>query len=130
MTIDDFSSLSATPQPVGPLGPAGPRPPITVGPQSGPTFGEVLEQKGKEVKLSAHAQARLKSRNIPWDATRQERLNSLVEKAAAKGARESLVLMEDVAFIVSVRNRTVITAVDGQNIKENVFTNIDSAVIG
>ncbi len=129
MTIDDFS-VSSTASGVGPIGPAGPRPPITVGPQAGPTFGEVLEQKGKEVKLSAHAQSRLKSRNIPWDQSRQEKLNSLVDKAAAKGARESLVLMEDVAFIVSVRNRTVITAVDGQNIKDNVFTNIDSAVIG
>ena len=128
MTIDDFSVQGVG---VGPIGPAGPRPPITVGPQSsGPTFSEVLEQKGKEVKLSSHAAARLKSRNIAWDASRQEKLNTLVDKAAAKGARESLVLMEDVAFIVSVRNRTVITAVDGQSLKENVFTNIDSAIIG
>lgn len=57
------------------------------------------------------------------------RLAGGVNRAAAKGARESLVLMDDKAFVVSVRNRTVITAVDGENMKENVFTNIDSAVI-
>ncbi len=128
MTFDDLSVQG--PPAIGPLGPSGPRPPITIGPQSGPSFADVMDQKGKEVKLSAHAQARLKSRNIPWDQNRQEKLNSLVDKAAAKGARESLVLMEDCAFIVSVRNRTVITAVDGQAMKDNVFTNIDSAVIG
>jgi len=129
MTFEDLS-IHNSPGGIGPIGPTGPRPPITVGPQAGPSFSDVLEKKGQEVKLSTHAQARLKSRNIPWDQQRQERLNALVDKAAAKGARESLVLMEDVAFIVSVRNRTVITAVDGQSLKENVFTNIDSAVIG
>ena len=59
-----------------------------------------------------------------------QKLQQAVGKAAQKGARESLVLMQpDLAFVVSVRNRTVITAVDGDSMKENVFTNIDSAVI-
>jgi flagellar operon protein len=52
-----------------------------------------------------------------------------VDKAEAKGAKESLVLVDDVALVVSVKNRTVITAVDRQHLKENVFTNIDSAVV-
>jgi flagellar operon protein len=52
-----------------------------------------------------------------------------IEKAAQKGAKESLVMIDDIALVVSVRNRTVITAVDQQHLKENVFTNIDSAVI-
>jgi flagellar operon protein len=52
-----------------------------------------------------------------------------VDRAAAKGARESLVMMDDVALVVSVKNRTVITAVDRAHLKDNVFTNIDSAVI-
>ena len=60
---------------------------------------------------------------------RQRQLDKLVQKAAAKGARESLVLMDDIALVVSIRNRTVITAVDGQSLKDNVFTNIDSAII-
>ena len=52
-----------------------------------------------------------------------------VDRAAAKGAKESLVMIDDVALVVSVKNRTVITAVDKAQLKENVFTNIDSAVI-
>ncbi|MBU6430731.1 MAG: hypothetical protein KGR26_17055, partial [Cyanobacteria bacterium REEB65] len=71
MTIDDFA-LPSGPGGVGPVGPASsPRPPITVGPQAGPSFAHVLETKGQEVKLSAHAQTRLKSRNITMDADRQ-----------------------------------------------------------
>lgn len=129
MSPDDLS-IQHSPPAIGPMGPQGGRPPITVGPQAGPSFAEILERRGQEVKLSTHAQARLKSRNITWDQNMQEKLNSLVDKAAAKGARESLILLENLALIVSVRNRTVITAVDGQNIKDSVFTNIDSAVIG
>ena len=57
-------------------------------------------------------------------------LKSAVDKAAQKGARESLILMNnDLALVVSVTNRTVITAMDGSSIRDNVFTNIDSAVI-
>ena len=129
MTPNDFA-LPVAAGAIGPVGPAAsPRPPITIGPQAGPSFAQVLENKGQEVKLSAHAQARLKSRNIAFDPARQAKLTAAVDKAAAKGSRESLVLMDDVAFVVSVRNRTVITAVDGQSMKDNVFTNIDSAVI-
>jgi flagellar operon protein len=56
-------------------------------------------------------------------------LQRAVSRAEEKGAKDSLVLLRDLAFIVSVKNRTVVTAVDGEHIKENVFTNIDSAVI-
>src|SRR5947199_173471 len=56
--------------------------------------------------------------------------DAAVQRAAAKGARESVVLVDGTAFVVSVRNRTVITAVDAQHMREHVFTNIDSAVIG
>lgn len=57
------------------------------------------------------------------------KLHTAIEKASNKGARESLILMDDLALVVSIKNKTVITAIDGANIKENVFTNIDSAVI-
>ena len=56
-------------------------------------------------------------------------LKDAVNKAEAKGAKESLILMDQLALVVSVKNRTVITAVDGASLKDNVFTNIDSAVI-
>jgi flagellar operon protein len=96
----------------------------------GPSFKDVLAQEvGKELKFSAHAQARLEARNIKLTESQLGRLHSGVDKAASKGARESLVLVDDVALVVSVKNRTVITAVDDKNLKENVFTNIDSAVI-
>ena len=100
-------------------------------PRKGPSFGEILDQslQGEGIKFSQHAQQRLAVRSINLEAQQLAKLNQAVEKAAQKGAKESLVLMNDVAFIVSITNRIVVTAVDGQNLKENVFTNIDSAVI-
>ncbi len=102
-------------------------------PAKGPSpFEEILKEKlGEEagIKFSAHARTRIESRNIALDSERVQKLAAAVEQAANKGARESLILMEDAAFIVSVENRTVITAVDRAGLKENVFTNIDSAVI-
>lgn len=90
---------------------------------------ERLSQRDRQVKLSAHAGERLRSAGVQVDAQFEERLRSAVDKAAAKGSRSSLVLLDEVALVVSVKNRTVITAVDSARMKENVFTNIDSAVI-
>ncbi len=96
------------------------------------SFNRVLEQqleKEAGLKFSAHAQARLQSRNIELSAQDLVRLREGVAQAASKGARESLLLKDGVAFVVSVKNNTVITAVDAASMKGNVFTNIDSAVI-
>ena len=96
------------------------------------SFGQVLEQKlgqDAEIKFSAHAQQRLSSRNIDLTANDLLRLRQGIQQAAAKGSRESLLLKDDVAFVVSIKNNTVITAVDAASMKGNVFTNIDSAVI-
>ncbi|KYZ77620.1 flagellar protein [Anaerosporomusa subterranea] len=93
------------------------------------TFGQVLEKELTDVKFSQHAKERLQVRNIKLGQAELAKLTAAVDKAAAKGARESLVLMDNVALVVSVKNRTVITAVDGASLKDNVFTNIDSAVI-
>lgn len=93
-------------------------------------FGQVLEKKLKEeLKFSQHARQRLQSRNIELGEAELARLENAVSKARDKGARDSLILMDNLALVVSVKNNTVITAVDEQNLKENVFTNIDSAVI-
>lgn len=93
-------------------------------------FNKILEQELSGVKFSQHALQRLETRNIKLNQSEMAKLNSAVEKAAQKGAKESLVLMNnDLALIVSVKNKTVITAMDGASIKDNVFTNIDSAVI-
>lgn len=93
-------------------------------------FQKILDQSVGGVKFSQHAQQRLKARNIQLDNQQIAQLGAAVDKAAQKGARESLVLMNrDLALVVSVTNRTVITAMDGNSIRDNVFTNIDSAVI-
>ncbi len=94
------------------------------------SFGQVLDGKLAKVEFSQHARQRLQSRNIQLSQEQMRKLESAVDKAAAKGSRETLVLMDNqMAFLVGVKNRTVITAVDGDSVKENVFTNIDSAVI-
>ena len=82
-----------------------------------------------EVRFSAHAQTRLQSRQIPFGAAQQTRLQNAVQRAAGKGAKDTLVLLDNVALVVNVPNRTVITVADKENLKQNVFTNIDSAVI-
>jgi flagellar operon protein len=81
------------------------------------------------VRFSAHAQRRLISRNITFGDTETNRLEQAVEKAAEKGSRASLILMDDVALIVSIKNKLVITAIDAESRKENIFTNIDSVVL-
>ncbi len=81
------------------------------------------------LKVSGHAKTRLESRNIQLDGEQWERVLGGVDQAASKGAKESLVMLDDVALVVSIKNRTVITAVDKSSLKNNVFTNIDSAVV-
>jgi flagellar operon protein len=93
---------------------------------SGPDFGTILQD---QLKISGHAQTRLQSRNIELGQDQWQRVLDGVNKAADKGAKESLVMVDDVALVVSVKNRTVITAVDKSSLKNNVFTNIDSAVV-
>jgi len=89
-------------------------------------FQEVLRGT---LRFSKHAQDRLAARGLNLDAQDMQRLEGAVDKAAAKGSRDSLVLMDNLALVVSIRNRTVITAVDAANRRDNVFTNIDSVVL-
>ena len=95
----------------------------------GPSFAEVLSKRTGGVQFSGHALQRVERRGIDTGPQTLERLEGAVQRAAAKGARESVVLLDGTAFVVSVRNKTVITAVDAQSMREHVFTNIDSAVI-
>jgi flagellar operon protein len=95
-------------------------------------FDSVLRgtiEQGQEVRLSGHALERLQRRGIAFDQAMSQRLNEGVSRAAAKGSRDALVLVDGTAFVVSVANKTVITAVDPSSMKDRVFTNIDSAVI-
>jgi flagellar operon protein len=109
-----------------PPGPASPAP-LERGPQ-GASFADVL-QNATPVTFSNHAIARLQRRGIEVDATTSQRLGAGVSRAAAKGSRDAVVLVDDTAFVVAVRNRTVVTAVDSAHMRDHVFTNIDSAVI-
>jgi flagellar operon protein len=97
----------------------------------GPSFADVL--KGTEgttpLQFSKHAVQRLERRNLDVSPASMQRLQTGVERAAGKGARDAVVLVDDTAFVVSVHNRTVITAVGKDQMKDHVFTNIDSAVI-
>ena len=95
------------------------------------SFQEILEKrlnKQKEIDFSKHAEKRIMSRGINLSKEDLQQLSKGLEKAEDKGSKDSLIMVDQVAYLVSVENRTVITAVDDNNIKENVFTNIDSAV--
>lgn len=98
---------------------------------SGPSFASVLDTKlpTQGVKFSQHAQERLRARNINFSANDLANLEGAVNSVAQKGGKESLVMMGDAALVVSIKNRTVVTAMDRTQMKGNVFTNIDSAVI-
>ncbi len=117
----------------GPSAPAPAKPPAKAPAGAAPArpFAEALEQAGSSERLqfSRHALARVERRGITLDAATLGRLAEGVGRAASKGARDSLVLVDGTAFVVSVSNRTVITAVGSEHMKDNVFTNIDSAVI-
>jgi len=83
----------------------------------------------ENLKFSNHAIGRLEDRGLLLSEDKAERLSKAIDTAQAKGSRESLVLLDELAFVVSVANRTVITACDLANLKEGVFTKIDSAVV-
>ena len=79
------------------------------------------------LKFSKHANARLATRNINLSDQQMERLENGTTKAREKGIQESLIMVDDLAFIVNVKNNTVITAVGDST--DSIFTNIDGAVI-
>jgi flagellar operon protein len=94
------------------------------------SFESIFREKQKEnegLKISKHANERIISRNINLTDDQWERLNTGVKKAEMKGIKESLVMVDDFAFIVNVDKNTLITAVDEN--EDRVFTNIDGAVI-
>lgn len=98
--------------------------------QDGKTsFADILSKAQEKVSFSRHAQSRLQERNIHLSDSDLARLDDTVSKLAQKGARESLIYLGETVLVVSVTNRTVITAMDGTRGNENIITNIDSAAI-
>lgn len=102
-------------------------------------FSEILKEKTGSAKKSAesalalkfskHADSRLSDRNITLSEEQLDRLEEGTKKAATKGINESLVIMDNLSFIVNIKNQTVITAMDNTETNDNVYTNIDGAVI-
>lgn len=98
----------------------------------GDSFSSILQKEiGKQdgLTFSKHAEARMAQRDMTLSGAEMQRLSEGVDKASEKGVSNTLVLMDEKAFIVNVPNSVVITAMNGQDLKENVFTNIDGAVI-
>lgn len=103
-------------------------------PDNGVSFEKIFKEKSDEInlnelKFSKHAGLRLEERNITLTKEQMSRLKEATKKADEKGIKESLMIMDGMAFIVNVRNNTVITAMDQKDNSENVYTNIDGAVI-
>jgi flagellar operon protein len=104
---------------------------VRQGVTGGTSFQEELNKclaKRQSVTFSGHALERLRLRNIKLTQDDINRLENAIDKVAAKGGRESLVVYKDTAYVISVKNRTVITAVDSAHMNDHVFTQIDSAV--
>ena len=99
------------------------------------SFEKILEDKrnqftqGSVLKFSKHASSRLTSRNIELTDSQVSRLEDGMQKANEKGIKDSLVLVDKLAYIVNVPSKTVVTAMDSNETNENIFTNIDGAVI-
>jgi flagellar operon protein len=92
---------------------------------AGPSFADTLSA----LRFSNHAQKRMQSREISLTDEGLARLSTAVDKAEKRGGKESLVLMDELAFIVNIRERLVVTAIDASQRGEGVFTQIDSVVI-
>lgn len=95
-------------------------------------FASILREnieKSRGVNFSKHAEYRLQSRGIKLSEDQMEKLAQAVDKAKDKGVRDSLVLIDDLALVVNVKNRMVITVANNSDLKNNIFTNIDGAVI-
>lgn len=109
--------------------PIGPRPAARER-QAGPAFGDALHRAAEDLRLSRHAQKRVDRRELDLDQGRLDRLNDAITSAAAKGARNSVVVLDELAVVVDIRERTVVTAMNKEEGGRNrVFTNIDSVVI-
>lgn len=101
----------------------------TVGTRSFEQILTEIQQGSQEIVFSKHATERLEQRQISLDSAKLEKLNQAIDKAKGKGVNTALILMNDTAFIANVKNKVIITTATEEQLRENVFTNIDGAVI-
>ena len=127
---DPAHNPALVPPRLAPAAPATPgSAPRPAQPLSGPSFQEIFQREAGRLQFSQHALQRIERRGIDLSDGTLGRLEAGAARAASKGSRDSVVFVDGTAFVVSVRNKTVITAVDREHMREHVFTNIDSAVI-
>ncbi len=125
---DRFPILPGTTPPVG--GATGVRKPTTPSRTQGPSFDQVLDRQMQQpLQFSRHAEQRMQQRGISFSSQQMGRLEQAVTQVNAKGGRDSLVMLDETALVVSVKNNTVVTVADKEQLKQNVFTKIDSAII-
>ena len=92
-------------------------------------FQALLDAERTKVNLSSHAETRIRSREIAWNPQLEARVAKGLDQAQSKGSKDTLILVDDLAVIANVKSRTVVTAMDPAQMKERIFTNIDSAVL-
>ena len=98
-------------------------------------FGKLLEEQlvpkqlDHGIKLSTHAAKRLQERNLSMDGAEYSKLKGAIDKLRTKGGQDSLVITPQAAYIVDIKNNTIVTAIDKDNMAENVFTKIDSTLV-
>jgi len=97
-------------------------------PEVNSSFESIFEKELSKVKFSSHAMARLETRNINFDNSDMQKLQTAVDRAEVKGARDSLIMLNETALIVNIPNKTVVTAMPIEEQGDNIFTNIDSVV--
>ncbi len=132
MSIQDLyraGNLGITPTGIDSIGERSPLGKASENQKSPEEFKKILHEEQGKISMSAHAETRIRSREIPWSPAMEKRVSDGISALEAKGSREALILADDVAFIANVRSKTIVTAMDRAQLKERVFTNIDSAVL-
>lgn len=97
---------------------------------TGASFQEALGRAQEDIRMSRHAQKRVETRELGLDTARMDRLSNAISRAAEKGSRNSVVMLDGLAVVVDVRERTIVTALDTGGGEPRVFTNVDSVVVG
>ncbi|MFH0882734.1 MAG: TIGR02530 family flagellar biosynthesis protein [bacterium] len=130
----DTQRIQAQLDGVGPVRPGGGATRPKSAREAGDEFRLALDRarqdgKAPDVTFSAHAAERLMQRGITLDGSDLKKISDGLDRASEKGAKDSLMLLRDLALVVSVENRTVVTALQGESARESVFTQIDSAIL-
>ena len=98
-------------------------------PEAVSDFKEIFDDELKDLKISGHASKRLKERNLEMDSAEYLKLREAVSQLRKKGGNDSLVITGKAAYIIDVKNQTIVTAMDKENMENNVFTKIDSTMV-